>query len=485
MIKNERQYKITKTSARKFSEALKSNSLPASKVDPIVAQASLAAIASQLAELEHQITEYEALKSGSLKVLEVESLHLLPETLIKARIAAGLSQRDLGSRLGLKEQQIQRYEETNYAGASLARLIEVSRALNLNIKHETMLGANPVNVERLLDRLTGVGLARKLVLSRFLPRNLVTAFTADPAAAASNLASELVSTIKRIFGWSNSELLGNAPLSVESAAVATARFKLRGGRNEQRVSAYTVYAHYLAMLVLKGIEHIPARALPESAQDFYDNVCLEYEDMTLANALRYMWSLGIAILPLDDDGAFDGAYWRVNGRHVIVLKQNSGSSARWLFDLLHDYCHAIQHPEQMDSQVVELPPTSPERRDSKDERDASDFAGQVILAGHDEELIYACEQSTQGRLQNLKAALPGVAKKIGVDLAAAANFMAYKVSLNGENWWGAAANLQPRGESPWLLARNLLLERISFRDLSPPDRMLLVDALTERDRDHE
>jgi transcriptional regulator with XRE-family HTH domain len=53
----------------------------------------------------------------------------LPDTLIRARIAAGLSQAALAERLGMKPQQVQRYEATKYASASLTRLLEVARAI--------------------------------------------------------------------------------------------------------------------------------------------------------------------------------------------------------------------------------------------------------------------------------------------------------------------------------------------------------------------
>ena len=485
MIKNERQYKITKASAKKFAEALTVKRAAGFDVDPMIAKASYAAAASQLEELKQQIGEYEALRSGSLEILEVESLEDLPSMLIKARIAANLSQRELAARLNLKEQQIQRYEETDYAGASLAKLIEISRALHLKVKHEAVLGANPSNVEKLLGRLGKVGLPKDLLTRRLVSRDVVQGYRDDPDRTASVLISDLVANLKRIFGWSNTELLGTTPLTFASDALGSAQFKLRERRNEKRVSAYTVYAHYLAMLVLQSTRHCEARKLPNTPQDFYDNVCLQYQDMTFENALRYVWSLGIAVLPLEDEGAFDGAYWRVQGRHVIVLKQNSHSASRWLFDLLHDYRHATQRPHLNDSEVVELPPTSEERREAPDEVDASNFAGEVILAGHDKELIRACELATGGRLPRLKAVLPDVAKEIGVDISAAANFMAYQLSLDGTNWWGTAANLQAVGESPWLTARNVFLEHVKFGALSAPDRRLLVDALTEEEREYE
>jgi hypothetical protein len=46
-----------------------------------------------------------------------------------ARRAAGLSQRELGARVGVAQQQIARWEASGYRGASLERVDEVARAL--------------------------------------------------------------------------------------------------------------------------------------------------------------------------------------------------------------------------------------------------------------------------------------------------------------------------------------------------------------------
>ena len=51
-----------------------------------------------------------------------------------ARIAAGLTQEDLAGRLGVKPQQIQRYEASDYQTASFARLLEIARVLNLRVR---------------------------------------------------------------------------------------------------------------------------------------------------------------------------------------------------------------------------------------------------------------------------------------------------------------------------------------------------------------
>ena len=63
----------------------------------------------------------------------------MPEALVRARKAAGLTQKELGRRLGLKEQQIQRYEATRYAGANLTRIQAVVDALGVRIHERVIL----------------------------------------------------------------------------------------------------------------------------------------------------------------------------------------------------------------------------------------------------------------------------------------------------------------------------------------------------------
>ena len=48
----------------------------------------------------------------------------------------------MGELIGVKEQQIQRYEATDYETASFERIIEISIALNLNLKFEKNIVMN-------------------------------------------------------------------------------------------------------------------------------------------------------------------------------------------------------------------------------------------------------------------------------------------------------------------------------------------------------
>ena len=82
---------------------------------------------------------YDALRTRKRPVLSLNSFDALPRGLMRARIATGMSHKELAQRLGLKEQQIQRYEATEHASASLARVTEIIRALGLTVREEIVL----------------------------------------------------------------------------------------------------------------------------------------------------------------------------------------------------------------------------------------------------------------------------------------------------------------------------------------------------------
>jgi HTH-type transcriptional regulator / antitoxin HipB len=142
MILNERQYAITKAHLKKFQEAFFEVDVydisTANLNEQMRRQLHLDAINSQIETLEQEIQEYQKLKTGKITKLKLDSLAQLPEALIKARVIRDLTQEQLGELLGLKAQQIQRYEATAYAGASLTRILAVQKALNIEIKEEVI-----------------------------------------------------------------------------------------------------------------------------------------------------------------------------------------------------------------------------------------------------------------------------------------------------------------------------------------------------------
>lgn len=139
MIGNEREYRITNAAIGRFEEALDRLEVGSAERHPLLQQALRASMMGEVQTLREQVAEYDALRGGQVAVLEADSLRELPDALIRARIATGLTQKALADRLGLKEQQIQRYEATRYASANLSRIQAVADALGVRIHERIVL----------------------------------------------------------------------------------------------------------------------------------------------------------------------------------------------------------------------------------------------------------------------------------------------------------------------------------------------------------
>jgi len=132
MITNQRQYLNTQAQAERFRQALAAPDKPG--LHPKAVKAMRDGLRSQLADLEAELAEYEALRDGRVTKLEAESIVAIGEALIKARIVRNLTQKELAERLNLAEQQIQRYEATQYRGVAAERLQQVADALKLRVR---------------------------------------------------------------------------------------------------------------------------------------------------------------------------------------------------------------------------------------------------------------------------------------------------------------------------------------------------------------
>ena len=136
MIKNEKEYEYSQECARRFEYSIKSleQDEELKKKDPEGWQLSRDVKQSHLIALQAEIAEYERLincdKSQRIQI-KVESLNKLPDALIKARIAAKMSQQELAEILGIEEQRVKQYEDTDYQCASFGEILEVSTVLGV------------------------------------------------------------------------------------------------------------------------------------------------------------------------------------------------------------------------------------------------------------------------------------------------------------------------------------------------------------------
>lgn len=130
MIYSDKQYSVSSAQLTKLRDALAAAEERTTD-QAWLNKAEIDALKSQIADIEAELAEYDLLKSGETSFSKTYALEELPRVLVQARIASGMSQTDLAEKLGMKPQQVQRYEATDYMGASLGRLIEISKALGV------------------------------------------------------------------------------------------------------------------------------------------------------------------------------------------------------------------------------------------------------------------------------------------------------------------------------------------------------------------
>ena len=128
MILSDKQMHVSRTALANLEAAL--DTIRSQSDSPEwVRQIEIDALESQIEDIRADMARYEDLRAGQVEFPESCSLEELPTRLVEIRIASHLTQTDLAGKLGLKPQQIQRYEASRYIGASLARLTNVANAL--------------------------------------------------------------------------------------------------------------------------------------------------------------------------------------------------------------------------------------------------------------------------------------------------------------------------------------------------------------------
>jgi ribosome-binding protein aMBF1 (putative translation factor) len=132
MIKNEKQYNITKRKLLGIQEEISRikgrHEQPTAKEQLI-----LISMVSIQEDMENEIAEYDFLKTNKAKILKSRSISELPTLITEYRIASGLTQKEFSKKIGMKEQQLQRYEAENFQGISFKNLIKILQIMGLDI----------------------------------------------------------------------------------------------------------------------------------------------------------------------------------------------------------------------------------------------------------------------------------------------------------------------------------------------------------------
>jgi len=480
MIKNERQYKITKSQIRAFEKTLAE--IENRPEHDEISSINRNAILSQIEDLLQQVSEYELLRSGSITEISISSLEEIPLALIQARIMRGLSQKELSEMLGLKEQQIQLYEATEYTSASNSRLVDIANALGIKLAKETRLAVEKMSLDRIFNRLSEVGIERRFILEKILPLNISEALNKLSTKESRGVVLKALGRISRVFKWTPNEILGTSPLEINTNIVSSVRYKIPANVDENKVSAYTLYAHYLALLIVQLASHLPIKPMPSDPYEIRDSILKTYGIIGLNSTLQYLWEHGIPVFALDDSGSFHGACFREKGRNIIVAKQKTPSASRWIFDIFHELWHALQEPDQLNRTDIEIDWSlyvNQKMKNQKEEIIANQFAGAILIGPRAKELVEICFREADNDIPRLKQVVQNVAKREKAPVDALANYIAFILSLDGWNWWGVATKLQ-NNIDPTLIVKDIMLKYLKLEALSEPDMDLLSRAINPR-----
>ncbi len=329
MITNERQYRITKGQFLKLKKALSEFNIleVTERLDSkIIAVSEMNALKSEEAILRNQLKEYELLRSGKITQLEASNLEELPSILIRARIAQGLTQRELAELVGLKEQQIQRYESDEYATSSLRRLQNIATALKLNITEVAELNVK----NRSNDAIT----KQELEWSRFPIREMYKrqwfeGFDGSLDAALKEDSDLVPDFLSRVFG---------------KPVIALHRKKVRAGSllDEYALLAWECRILYLASKANLGGSY-EANAIDDK---WISELSLISEKSNgPLRAKEYLEKAGIALIvePHLTGTHLDGAALLSSRGPVIGLTLRYDRLDNFWFVLFHELFHVIKH----------------------------------------------------------------------------------------------------------------------------------------------
>jgi len=344
MITNERQYRITRAQLEKFRKAIDDFDIQAvikQTKSKVLAKAELDALRSEYENLSMQLHEYEALKSGTVEILKASNLEELPKILIRARIAKGLSQRQLAEAIGLKEQQIQRYEAEEYASANLPRLAEVAKALGLSISEVAKLRAEP---QRPLSVDENDLAWDRFPIKEMYRRNWFEGFTIpQPPLSLSEAVANAEELVKAFVKNSLSE-----PVRVLS------RQRVRAGSS---VNRYALLAWQCRVIALakkeEAVNNYSRRAITGKWLTELAHISRENDGPKKAvECLRHS-GIRFVVLPHLSQTHLDGAAFLLSrGSPVIGMTLRYDRIDNFWFVLFHELVHIMKHLHKEDIESI-------------------------------------------------------------------------------------------------------------------------------------
>lgn len=395
-----------------------------------------------------------------------------------------IKSKELAKRTNLTPQTITRIER-GHTDPSFSTLQKILRSMGYNLKDLAEYDnntefSNEKSYKNLVKKIAQLGIDPSFINKRIIPPNIITEINQRAKEIPELLLNEVASYVNFVFGWEREQVWKDKSLEIKKGAYNLAYFKRPKNLTNNQVFAYANYAYCLAKIVVKASTNVIRKQYPENLNEVKNSLVEQNNVIDLESVLTYIWELGICVLPLSDSGIFHGASWNIDGKHVIVIKNKYYNHARWMFDLLHELYHVFVHLEDDNSSVLELTAMDPfSNQDLVEESEANNFANLILLDSRAEELVQKCIEEAQWKIENLKGLIKriSIAEKVRADVLA--NYIAFRLTQQNQNWWGTANNFQQTNPSPYIIALEFLQKKISQSNLSQMEKNLLTMAMAE------
>ena len=484
MIYTDHQLQVTTEAAGKFHAAVKELSqVPKDEITDIEQHENyIGALQRQAEKLEAEKAEYELIKSGKVEI-KVSSIFDLGLNLVKARIKSGMDRETLSKNLKVSKDQIVSNEVNQYTVTTIDEIRSTAKILDVEIPNEVIPSHFNGKISGILSKLKKAGFGRKFVLSRMIhPRGLEKVAKLS-GATLDKYTISLYKHLNHVFGWTWDQLTGSSLLPTPTADIAGEKFKVEPHHNLEKISVYSKYAHYLATVAAVAAKTLVKKDVPATATAMRKAIIASYGSINFENTLKYAWDCGVIVIPLNDKGSFHGVCIRKEYRNVIILNPKKLLMSTWLFDLLHELSHAGQDPDQKSFVKIEEVVTSHERRTSKEEIYANDFANAVIFGKNAIDLYNQCIKRSDGKLDLLKQAIRQVAQENNVLSDVLANYIAHegktKSKFEKKDLLALAQDFQMEEGNPYEIAIDIFFDRFPFTIDDGIDQDLLLQALED------
>lgn len=327
MIVTQKQYKITLARIDEIDSDLvhfDEIALAGQGIDPIIINAQRRSLESERDRLKRDASRYTALREGRVGELRSDDIGGLGLALVEARLAMGLTQKKLASRLNIKEQQVQRYEQDRYQSASLARIQEVTRALETDTSVEIRLAQNSNSKADIFD-------IKRLPVREMKKRGWLDEVKLPKTAVRSDLALA-------------EQFMQSASTKSAASALHKQRVRLGGKVNPYAVAAWKARVLQIAARdnrlskTYQGIDALFLRQL----------VSLSAEPKGPVLALEALRKIGIAVVVESHlpGTHLDGAAMLLgNKTPVIGLTLRHDRLDNFWFVLFHELAHVVCHRE--------------------------------------------------------------------------------------------------------------------------------------------